>query len=308
MFVAPTSFRAIKQADPHAKLVDEYDLSSLKALFLAGEHSDPDTLSYISQALAKYDNGTGVKDGIDHWWQTELGIPAVGNAIGLGRMPQRPGSCFFAAPGFDVRVLDDDGAEVLEPQTLGNMVLKTPMPPGTLPTLYKNDKGYVESYLTKYPGFYDTGDAAFKDSDGYIYVMGRTDDLINTAGHRMSTGALEEVLQSHPDVAECAVVPVHDAIKGSVPVGFVVTIKGCTMPEEQLKAELIEVVRDSIGPVASFKKVAIVNKLPKTRSGKVLRGTMSKICNGEPYTVTPTVEDPAIFEYLEPVIKKLVGK
>lgn len=207
-------------------------------------------------------------------WQTELGHPGAGNAVGLGRLPLRPGACAASAPGFDVRIVDDYG-NALPRGELGNMVIKTPLPPGTLTTLYNNDIGFVQSYMKRYEGFYDAGDAAYKDEDGYLYIMGRTDDLINTAGHRLSTGGLEEILQSHDEVADCAVIPVNDDIKGQVPIGFVVTNKDSTIDEEQLKSELIALVRDQMGPVASFKKVAVVRALPKTRSGKILRSTMS---------------------------------
>lgn len=305
LFIAPTAFRAIKQADPHAELVQNYDLSSFRALFLAGEHSDPDTLHYCQKALSKY--GGSVADPVDHWWQTELGHPGVGNAIGLGRMPLRPGACTAPAPGFEVRIVDDQGIDVPTGE-LGTMIIKTPLPPGTLTTLYNNDQGYIDTYLKRYPGYYDTGDAACMDEAGYIRLLGRSDDLINTAGHRLSTGALEEILQDHPDVAECAVIPVKDKIKGEVPVGFVITNSDSTMDEAQLKRELIQSVRDSVGPVASFKKVAVVRALPKTRSGKILRSTMSKIANGLPYTITPTVDDPNIFSYLAPLIEELMGQ
>jgi propionyl-CoA synthetase len=304
LFVAPTAFRAIKQADPHAELVHRYDLSSLKALYLAGEHCDPDTLRYCAKALDKFGD---VKHAIDHWWQTELGYPGVGNAIGLGRVPVKPGACALPSTGFDIRVLDDNGRE-LGPGELGDMVIRTPLPPGTLTTLYNNDDRYVEEYLAKYPGWYDTGDAAYIDEDGYVFIMGRTDDLINTAGHRLSTGEMEEILQSHPEVADCAVIGVRDELKGEIPVGFVITNKGSTMDHEQLKEELVQLVRNDLGPVASFKKVAVVTKLPKTRSGKILRSTMAAIANGKPYSITPTIEDPDIFTYLEPEIKKLVGR
>ena len=304
LFAAPTAFRAMKQADPEAKLAGEYDLSSLNALYLAGEHSDPDTLQFCQTALRGYGD---VQYPIDHWWQTELGHPGVGNALGLGRMPLRPGGCTAPAPGYDISIVDEEtGLEVPQGE-LGDMVIRTPLPPGTLATLYNNDQGYVDSYLTKYPGFYDTGDAAYVDEDGYIHIMGRTDDLINVAGHRLSTGGLEEVLQSHPEVADCAVLPVKDTLKGQLPVGFVVTNAGSAVDEEQLKADLVRMVRETVGPVACFKKVAVVSKLPKTRSGKILRGTMSKIANGEEYKITPTVEDPDVFTYLEPIIQDLVG-
>lgn len=329
MFVAPTAFRAIKQADPTASFAAKYDLSTLKGLFLAGEHSDPATLHYCKKILAKYGD---VVDPVDHWWMTELGWPGVGNALGLGRMPLRYGACTAPVPGYDISVVNESGDKV-SPGELGDMVIKTPLPPGTLTTLYNNEDGYVQSYLSRYPGFFDTGDAALIDEDGYIHVMGRTDDIINTAGHRLSTGGLEEIVQSHAEVAECAVIPVKDDIKGEVPVGFVVVNQGSSMEHDRLKDELIKLVRNELGPVASFKKVAIVKKLPKTRSGKILRGesfvqvprrfvpftsansylirfsllgTMSKIANGESYKITPTVEDPDIFTYLEPEIHRLM--
>lgn len=303
LFIAPTAFRAIRQADPHAELVSQYNMPNFRALFLAGEHSDPATLEYCKAALKDY----GIQDPIDHWWQTELGHPGVGNSIGLGRMPMKPGACTAPAVGFDVRVVDETGSELPRGE-LGRMVIKTPLPPGTLPTLYNNDRGFIDSYMKRFEGFYDTGDAAFIDKDGYIFVMGRTDDLINTAGHRLSTGALEEILQSHPEVAECAVVPVKDEIKGHVPIGFVITNKDCTMDEKQLQSELVQLVRDQMGPVAAFKKVVVVKSLPKTRSGKILRSTMSKIANNEAYTITPTIEDPDVFSYLEPRIREAMGK
>lgn len=302
LFVAPTAFRAIKQADPHAELSQNYDLSSLKTLFLAGEHSDPDTLHYCEHTLKKYGD---VKGAVDHWWQTELGWPGVGNAVGLGRMPVRHGACAAPVPGYNIRVVDTNGNEV-GPGELGDMIIKMPLPPGTLTTLFNSDDRYVKEYLTKYPGFYDTGDAAFIDDDGYIHIMGRVDDIINTAGHRLSTGAMEEILMDHPQVADCAVIAVKDKIKGEVPVGFVITNKGSTMDEDQLKAELVQSVRDSLGPLASFKKVGVVRALPKTRSGKILRKTMANIANGKAYTITPTIEDPTIFDYLEHEIQKLI--
>jgi len=304
LFMAPTATRAIKQADPQAKLVNKYDLSSLKNVFLAGEHSDPDTLHWLKQALASYGD---VKEGIDHWWQTELGFPGVGNAVGLGRVPLRPGACAFPVPGYQVDVFDDAGQTVPE-NTLGNMVIKAPLPPGSLTTLYRNDEGFVQEYMTKYPGYYDTKDAAFVDDDGYIHIMGRTDDIINTAGHRLSTGAMEEILQEHPDVADCAVIGVKDSLKGQVPVGFVATNKDSTMDHDQLSRELIDMVRETLGPVAAFHKVSVVKALPKTRSGKILRGTMMKIANGEQWSMTPTIEDPTVFEHLEPEILKLMQK
>ena len=301
LFVAPTAFRAIKQADPHADLVKQYDLSSLRTLFLAGEHSDPDTLHWCEHALQDYDIPA-----IDHWWQTELGWPGVGNAVGLGHLPTKYGACAAPVPGFAVEILDDNGRR-LPPNQLGNMVIKLPLPPGALTTLYKNDKGFFDSYLSQYPGYYATGDAAHVDEQGYVFIMGRTDDIINTAGHRLSTGAMEEILMEHPEVAECAVIGVKDLIKGQVPIGFVTLIAGSEESHDEICLKLIRSVRETLGPVASFKKVGIVKALPKTRSGKVLRGTMAKIANKEKYTITPTIDDPTIFEYLEPEIMKLVN-
>ena len=234
--------------------------------------------------------------------------PAVGNSVGLGRMPIRYGSCSTPVPGFQIEIFDAVGNE-LPPHTLGDMVIKMPLPPGTLQTIYNDDERYIHEYLTKHPGYYDTGDAAYKDDDGFVYIMGRTDDVINTAGHRLSTGSMEEILMEHPNVAECAVIPVKDNIKGQVPVGFVICNAGTTADEHAtICSELVQLVREEMGPVASFKKVAVVNKLPKTRSGKILRGTMTKIANGEAYKITPTIEDPAIFDYLVPEIVKLMKR
>jgi len=300
LFTAPTAFRAIKQADPKGELVSTYDLSSMRTLFLAGEHCDPSTLHWCENVLAKYNIPA-----IDHWWQTELGWPGVGNAVGLGRMPIRYGACAAPVPGYDLRVVDEAG-HTLPENTLGDMVIKLPLPPGTLTTLYNNDERYITEYLSAYPGYYDTGDCAIIDEFGYVHILGRTDDVINTAGHRLSTGTMEEILMEHSDVADCAVIGVKDDLKGEVPVGFVVTIAGSTTDEQVLRDELIQLVRDNLGPVASFKKVAVVKALPKTRSGKILRGTMAKIANGEHYKITPTIEDPNVFQALEPEIQKLV--
>lgn len=299
MFTAPTAFRAIKQADPKAQLVHDYNLGSFETLFLAGERSDPDTLHWCENALEKYDVPV-----IDHWWQTELGWPGVGNAIGLGHIPTRYGACAAPVPGYDLRVFDDAGNEA-QPGKLGSLAIKLPLPPGTLPSLYNNDERYVDEYLTRFPGYYNTGDAGLIDKDGYVHIMGRTDDIINTAGHRLSTGAMEEVLLDHPDVADCAVVGMIDEVKGHVPIGFVTTIAGSTNEEDKLREELVMMVRNELGPVASFKKCAVVKGLPKTRSGKILRGTMAKIANGESYSITPTIEDPHIFDWLAPEIVRL---
>ena len=235
-----------------------------------------------------------------------MGWPAVGNAVGLGRLPVRYGSCGKAVPGFELEIVDDDG-NPLPPNELGTMVLKLPLAPGTLTTIYNDDERYVRDYLTKYPGYYDTGDSGYIDHHGYVHLMGRTDDIINTAGHRLSTGTMEEILMEHHDVADCAVIPVNDKIKGQVPVGLVVCNSGTSSEEhDRIKSDLVQLVREQLGPVASFKTVGVVKGLPKTRSGKTLRSTMSKIANGKPYKVTPTIEDATIFDYLEPEIVKLV--
>jgi propionyl-CoA synthetase len=304
-FVAPTAFRAIKQADPHAELVQQYDLSSLRSLFLAGEHSDPDTLHYCERALERYGD---VSKPIDHWWQTELGWPGVGNAVGLGRIPILHGACAAPVPGYTVHIVDPETGERLPPGQLGDMVLKLPLPPGTLTTLYNDDVRYIREYLTKYPGYYDAKDAAYVDELGYLHIVGRIDEVINVAGHRLSTGAMEEILTEHEEVADCAVFPVKDKVKGQVPVGLVILNQDSTIDEDQLKRELIQFVRSSLGPVASFRKVAVVQRLPKTRSGKILRATMTKIANGLPYEMTPTIEDLNIFEYLEPIIQRLAAE
>lgn len=302
LFTAPTALRAMKGQDPSAELADKYDLSCLRAFFLAGERSDPDTLHWCENALQKY--GTPV---LDHWWQTELGWPGLGNALGLGRIDVRHGACSSPVPGYDVAVLDEEGKEVPRGE-LGDLAIKLPLPPGALPTLYNNDERYIDGYLTKYPGYYDTGDSGHIDAEGYVSVMGRNDDIINTAGHRLSTGGMEEILLDHPDVADAAVIGVNDELKGEVPIGFVVAVSGCTTDESILRSELVQRVRQELGPVASFKKVAVVPALPKTRSGKILRGTMRRIGNGQDYTVTPTIEDPTIFERLGPQIKALVDE
>ncbi|MBI2193111.1 MAG: propionyl-CoA synthetase [Planctomycetes bacterium] len=285
LFTAPTAFRAIKREDPEGSHVRRYDLSVFRTLFLAGERCDPDTLLWAQKILDR--------PVIDHWWQTETGWPIAANCIGLGRLPVKPGSCTKAVPGYDVRVLDEAGREVPAAK-IGNIVVKLPLPPGCLPTLWNNDEGYRQSYLSRYPGYYVTADAGYKDEDGYLWVMSRTDDIINVAGHRLSTGAMEEALASHPDVAECAVVGVADEIKGEIPVGFVVLKAGVSGSPEALVQDLIKLVRDQIGPVASFKVAAVVKRLPKTRSGKILRSTMKKIAEGTEYPIPATIDDPAI--------------
>ena len=295
-FTAPTAIRAIKRDDPSGEHVRRYDLSRFRTLFLAGERCDPDTLHWAEQRL-----GVPV---IDHWWQTETGWPIGANCLGLGVIPVKPGSCARAVPGYDVRVLGPDGGEVPAGQT-GSLVLKLPLPPGCLPTLWDNDAGFVQSYLSQYPGYYLTADAGYKDADGYLWVMSRTDDIINVAGHRLSTGAMEEVLASHPDVAECAVVGVADALKGEVPLGFIVLKSGVQRAPEAIVPDLVAMVRERIGPVACFKTAAIVPRLPKTRSGKILRGTIKKIADGIEYRVPPTIDDPAILDEITATLSGL---
>ena len=287
LFTAPTAFRAIKRDDPNGEYMKKYDLSCFRTLFLAGERCDPDTLLWARNKIGK--------PIIDHWWQTETGWPIGANSIGIEMFPVKPGSCTKPVPGFDVRVLDEARKEV-GPNTIGNIVIRLPLPPGCLPTLWNNDAEYVRAYLSTYPGHYKTADAGYKDDDGYLFIMSRTDDIINVAGHRLSTGALEEVLASHPDVAECAVIGVADAIKGEVPVGLVVLKSGVAREHTTIVNELIGAVREKIGPVASFKSAAIVKRLPKTRSGKIVRGTIKRIAEGTEYVVPPTIDDPATLD------------
>jgi propionyl-CoA synthetase len=294
IFTAPTAFRAIKKEDPRGEHIGRHDLSRFRTLFLAGERCDPDTLLWARERL-----GVPV---IDHWWQTESGWPMAANCVGLGMLPVKPGSPTKPVPGYDIRVLDDKGSETPAGQ-IGSIVVRLPMPPACLPTLWNNDAGYQKSYLSAFPGHYLTGDAGYKDEDGYFYIMSRVDDIINVAGHRLSTGAMEEVLASHPDVAECAVVGVADEIKGEVPVGFVVTKAGVARAEADIVRELVERVRDSIGPVAAFKTAAVVKRLPKTRSGKILRGTMKKIAEGVEYQAPATIDDPAILAEITESLK-----
>ena len=290
LFTAPTAFRAIKREDPEGDHMRRYDLSRFRTLFLAGERCDPDTLLWAEKML-----GVPV---IDHWWQTETGWPVGSNFAGLGLFPVKPGSCGQAVPGYEVSVFGDDGREVAA-GTTGNIVIKLPLPPGCLPTLWSRDDAYRESYLAAYPGFYKTADAGFKDEDGYLWVKSRTDDVINVAGHRLSTGALEEVLAAHHDVAECAVVGVADEIKGEIPLGLVVLKAGVSRSPANIVEELVEMVRDRVGPVASFKVATVVKRLPKTRSGKIVRGTIKKIADGAAYQVPPTIDDPAILDEIK---------
>lgn len=287
LFTAPTAFRAIRRDDPEGQFVKAYDLLKFRTLFLAGERADPATIQWAEHHLGR--------PVIDHWWQTETGWSICANPVGLGLMPVKYGSPGVPMPGYDLRVLDDGGHEV-EPKTLGNIVVKLPLPPGALPTLWYADKRFRDAYLAEFPGFYKTADAGYKDADGYAFVMSRTDDIINVAGHRLSTGAMEEVLAGHPDVAECAVIGVADQLKGQAPCGFVVLKAGATREAIELQAECVALVRDAIGPVAAFRMVHIVTRLPKTRSGKILRATMRQIADGETPKVPATIDDPLILE------------
>jgi len=294
MFAAPTALRAIKREDPDAVLPLRRALGSLRALFLAGERADPETVAWCERAL-----GVPV---IDHWWQTETGWPIAANCLGIERLPVKHGSPTRPVPGYDVRVLDDSGVELPAGQT-GHLVIKLPLPPGCLRTLWDNDAGYEQAYLRRFPGYYQTSDAGYFDADGYLWVMSRTDDIINVAGHRLSTGAMEEVIAAHPDVAECAVAGVKDDLKGQVPVGFVVLNAGVSCSAGDVERDLVARVRERIGPVASFKQVCVVQRLPKTRSGKVLRGTMRKIADSEPYRTPPTIDDPAVLDEIREALR-----
>jgi propionyl-CoA synthetase len=296
LFTAPTAFRAIKKEDPLGALIARYDLTSLRTLFLAGERCDSDTILWAEQKLKV--------PVIDHWWQTETGWPVAANCRGIEPMTVKPGSASVPVPGYDVRVLDDSGAPVAA-GTIGNIVIRLPLPPGTLPTLWHNDQGYREAYLMRYPGYYLTGDAGYIDEDGYIWIMSRIDDVINVAGHRLSTGAMEEVLSSHPDVAECAVIGAADALKGQLPVGLVVLKAGVTRPHETIVAELVDRVRQRIGAVAALRQVAVVARLPKTRSGKVLRATMRAIADAHDYNVPATIDDPRILDEVAVALNEL---
>jgi propionyl-CoA synthetase len=296
LFTAPTALRAVKREDPRAELARQHDMTSLRTLFLAGERADPDTVRWCEEAL-----GVPV---IDHWWQTETGWPIASNCLGLSPLPVKRGSPAKAVPGYDVRVLGDDGDELPAGET-GHLVIKLPLPPGCLTTLWENEAGFESAYLRRFPGYYQTADAGHVDEDGYLWIMARTDDIINVAGHRLSTGAMEEVLAAHPDVAECAVFGVRDALKGQLPLGLVVLNAGVERSAEEIAAELVASVRDQIGPVAAFKQAAVVARLPKTRSGKILRGTMRKIADSEPYRTPPTIDDPAILDEIRVALRAL---
>ena len=296
MFTAPTAYRAIKRDDPEALLMKNHDLSCFKILFLAGERSDPDTIQWSEKHL-----NVPV---IDHWWQTETGWAIAANCMGLYRYPVKYGSPTKAVPGWDVQVLDAVGSPV-KPGDIGALVVKLPLPPGTLPTLWNNDEVFIQKYMEEFPGFYKTADAGYIDEDGYVYVMSRTDDIINVAGHRLSTGAMEEILSDHPKVAECAVLGVGDKLKGQVPIGFLVLKNGAHNGETEVVKEVIQMVRDRIGPVAAFKTAAVVKRLPKTRSGKILRGTIQKIADHQEFKMPATIDDPVILNEIKEVLTHL---
>jgi propionyl-CoA synthetase len=295
-FTAPTAFRAIKREDPKGELIKDYDISCLRALYLAGERADPDTIEWAQRIM-----GVPV---YDHWWQTETGYTIAGNPAGIEALPVKIGSPTVAMPGYDVQILDEAGHQ-MKPGELGAIAVKLPLPPGTLPTLWNAEDRFVKSYLTTFPGYYETGDAGMIDEDGYLYIMARTDDVINVAGHRLSTGAMEEVLAGHPDVGECAVIGVTDELKGQLPMGFVCLNKGCETTPEQIVKDCVKRVRDTIGPVAAFKLVAVVDRLPKTRSGKILRATMVKIADGQDFKMPATIDDPAILDEIKEALKPL---
>lgn len=295
-FTAPTAFRAIKRDDPTGELIKNFDISGLRGLYLAGERADPDTIEWAQRVM-----GVPV---YDHWWQTETGWTIAGNPAGLEALPVKIGSPTVPMPGYDVQILDDAG-HPLPAGELGAIVVKLPLPPGTLPTLWNAEERFKSSYLNAFPGYYETGDAGMIDEDGYLYIMARTDDVINVAGHRLSTGAMEEVLAGHPDVAECAVIGVTDALKGQLPMGFVCLNNGCETPAEQITKDCIARVRETIGPVAAFKLVTVVDRLPKTRSGKILRGTMVKIADGAPYKMPATIDDPAILDEIRTALEPM---
>ena len=287
LFTAPTAFRAIKKEDPNGDLIKDYDLSAMRYLFLAGERADPDTIQWAEKQLDI--------PVIDHWWQTETGWTMAGNPAGLGLLPIKYGSPTKAMPGYQIDILSDEG-EQLGAGELGNIAVKLPLPPGSFPTLWQNDARFVDAYLDEFPGYYKTADAGYKDEDGYLFIMARTDDIINVAGHRLSTGGMEEVIAAHPDVAECAVLGIDDSLKGQIPAGFIVLNSGLDRQNEEIEKEVIQLVRDKIGPVAAFKLAVTVDRLPKTRSGKILRGTIQKIANGQDYAMPATIDDPAILD------------
>ncbi len=294
LFTAPTAFRAIRGADPEGKLIRDYDLSAFRTLFLAGERADPETVKWAEQLLAV--------PVVDHWWQTETGWPIAGNPVGLGMLPVRYGSPTVAMPGYDLQVLDAAGKPVPAGET-GTLAIKLPLPPSCLPTLWNADERFRKSYISDFAGYYSTADAGVIDADGYVYVMARTDDVINVAGHRLSTGQMEDVVARHADVAECAVVGVADQMKGQIPAGFIVLKSGVNREAKEIEAEVVNLVREEIGPVAAFKSVMAVKRLPKTRSGKILRATMRQIADGEAFKAPATIDDPAILDEISAVLK-----
>jgi propionyl-CoA synthetase len=296
MFTAPTAFRAIKKEDPDGTLLANYDLSKFETLFLAGERTDPDTLAWAEEKLKV--------PVIDHWWQTETGWSIAANHKGYGFLPIKPGSPTRATPGWDLQALDDQCFQMPAGE-VGALCTKLPMPPGSLLTLWNAHDRFTESYMAEFPGYYKTADAGYIDADGYVFVMSRTDDIINVAGHRLSTGAMEEVLASHSDVAECAVIGVADQLKGQLPVGFLVLKAGVDRTDEDIVAEVVQLVRNKIGPVAAFKQAAVIERLPKTRSGKILRGTMQKIADNEEYRMPATIDDPAILDEIDSALQGL---
>jgi propionyl-CoA synthetase len=295
LFTAPTAFRAIKKEDPKGEFIGKYDLSKFRTLFLAGERADPDTLQWAENLLQK--------PVIDHWWQTETGWCIAGNPMGLGMLPVKHGSPTVPMPGYQVDIVDE-ASKPLPANKMGSIVIKLPMPPACLPTLWEQDERFKESYLHEFPGYYKTADAGYKDDDGYVYVMGRTDDIINVAGHRLSTGGMEEVLSSHQDVAECAVMGIKDELKGEVPCGFIVLKAGVNRAPAEIEKEIVALVREKIGPVAAFKLAITVKRLPKTRSGKILRGTMKKIADGDEWKMPATIDDPAILDEIGAALKE----
>jgi propionyl-CoA synthetase len=294
LFTAPTAFRAIRKEDPEGKFIRKYDLSKFRTLFLAGERADPPTVEWAERQLKV--------PVIDHWWQTETGWCIAGNPVGLGLLPVKHGSPTVPMPGYKVEVVDESVKPVAA-NTMGSIVIKLPLPPGCLPTLWQQDERCRESYFSEFPGYYKTADAGFVDEDGYVFVMGRTDDIINVAGHRLSTGGMEEILASHPDVAECAVLGIKDAIKGEAPCGFLVLKAGVARSPAEIEKEIVALVRDKLGPVAAFKLAITVGRLPKTRSGKILRGTIKKIADGDDWAMPATIEDPKVLDEIGAALK-----
>jgi propionyl-CoA synthetase len=294
LFTAPTAFRAIKKEDPNGEYVKKYDLSGFRYLFLAGERLDPDTYYWAHNLLQH--------PVIDHWWQTETGWSITANCMGIEQFPIKPGSSTKPVPGYDVRILDASGKE-LGPSQEGLVAIKLPLPPGTLPTLWQADERFVKSYMSMFPGYYFTSDGGYRDEEGYTFIMGRVDDVINVAGHRLSTGAMEEIIAKHPAVAECAVIGAGDSLKGQLPVGFIVLKAGVNGDSEKIRQELVQMVRGQIGPIACYRETAVVARLPKTRSGKILRGIMRKIADGQEYRMPSTIDDPAILGEIEEALK-----